>query len=137
MLIIQYNCGGGCESIVMALETAISIGAGMDTLQELVISNQELCHSAFDFYWPQRERIEMRVMTAVRKDPTHKIVIENRTGLENHPYFILLEIRELDQQSKKPGRKTRGFNVYDNRVGQGCTWSRGNPCVRRALEDIK
>ena len=66
-----------------------------------------------------------------------KLVIENRTDLVNHPYFILLEIRELDQLSKKPRRKMRALNIYDNRVGQGCTWSGNNPRIRQALEDVK
>lgn len=77
------------------------------------------------------------MVTAIRKDLTDKLVVENRTDLVNHLYFILLEIWELDQQSKKPGRKTRALNVYDNRVGQSCTWSGGNPCIRRTLKDVK
>ena len=137
MLIVQHNCGRGYESTVMALETALSIGAGLVMLQEPFIGNRELVHSAFNFYWPQGDRIAMRVMTAVRKDLLDKIAVEHRTDLVNHPYFILLEIRDLDQQSKRPGRKTRVLNAYDNRVGQGCTWTGNIPRVRRALEDIK
>ena len=62
--------------------------------------------------------------------------MEHRTDLINHPYFMLLEIRELDPRSKKPGRKTRIVNVYENRVGKGCTWDGGISRTRRALEDI-
>lgn len=29
MLVVQHNCGQGYESTVMALETAISVGAGI------------------------------------------------------------------------------------------------------------
>ncbi len=76
-------------------------------------------------------------MSAVRKDLTDKIVVEHRTDLINHPYFMLLEIRELEQQSKTPGRKTRVVNIYDNRVGNGCTWNGGISHTIRALEDIK
>lgn len=136
MLVIQHNCGRGYESTVMALETAFTIKAGMVMLQEPFLGNRELSHSAFNFYWPQGERSEIRVMTAIRKDLVDKFVVENRTNLVNHPYFILLEIRELDKQTKRPGRKTRALNVYDNRVGQGCTWTGGNTQVRRALEDL-
>ena len=75
-------------------------------------------------------------MTAVRKDFVDKIVVDHRTDLLNHPYFMLLEIRELDPQSKRPGRKTRVVNVYDNRVGRGCTWDGGIHRTRRALEDV-
>ena len=63
----------------------------------------------------------MRVKTAVRKDLLNKIVVEHRMGLINQPYFIILEIQDLDQQSKQPGRRTRVLNAYDNRVGEGCT----------------
>lgn len=65
MLVIQHNCGRGYESTVMALKTALSIGAGMIMLQEPFIGNRKLCHSAFNFYWPQGERSEIRVMTAI------------------------------------------------------------------------
>ena len=30
----------------------------------------------------------------------------------------------------------RALNIYDNRVGQGCTWNGNNPCIRHALEDL-
>ena len=50
MLIIQYNCGRRYESTVMALETALNIGAGIVILQELFIGDRELSHSAFNLY---------------------------------------------------------------------------------------
>lgn len=52
-------------------------------------------------------------MTAVEKDLGDKIMVDHRTDLIHHLYFLLLEIRELDQ-SKKPGRKTQMVNVYNN-----------------------
>ena len=45
-------------------------------------------------------------MTAIRKDLVDKIVVDHRTDLIDHPYFMLLEICELDLRSKRPGRKT-------------------------------
>lgn len=75
-------------------------------------------------------------MTAVKRDLLNKIIVEHRTDLVNHPYFMLLEIRDLDL-SKQPRRKTRVLNAYDNRVGQGCTWTDHTLRVGRALEDIK
>ena len=39
MLVVQYNCGQGYESMVMALETALSIKAGIVMLQEPFIAN--------------------------------------------------------------------------------------------------
>ena len=75
-------------------------------------------------------------MTAMRKNLVDKIMVDHRTDLVNHPYFMLLEIHELDPQSKKPGRKTRVVNVYDNRVKRSYTWDGGIHCIKRALEDI-
>ena len=53
-------------------------------------------------------------MTAVRKNLVDKIVMDHKTNLINHLYFILLEIRKLDPRSKKRGRKIRVVNMYDN-----------------------
>lgn len=64
-------------------------------------------------------------MTAVQKKLTDKIVVEHRTDLINHSYVILLEICKQDPRSKKPGRKTRKVNVYNNQIGRGCTWDSG------------
>ena len=60
-------------------------------------------------------------MTAMKKELIDKIVVDHRTNLVNHPYFILLEIWELDFWLKKPERKTRVVNLYDNWVGRDCT----------------
>lgn len=98
----------------MAMETALSIRARIVIFQELFIGNQELCHSAFNFYWLQRNKTEIRAMTAVKKDIQDKIVVEHRTDKINYPYFILLKIRELNQQLKRPGRKMQVLNIYQN-----------------------
>lgn len=137
MLVVQHICGQGYESTIMALETALSIGAGMVMLQGPFIGTREISHSAFNFYWLQAERKEIKAMMAIQKELTDKIVIEHRTDLINHPYVMLLEICELDPRSKKPGRKTRVVNIYDNRVGRSCTWEGGISRIQRALEDIR
>lgn len=46
---------------------ALSIGAGIVMLQESFIGTREINHMAFNLYWPQVERKEIKVMTAVRK----------------------------------------------------------------------
>ena len=114
MLLVQHNCGQGYESTMMALETALSVEAGIIIIQEPFIGNQEISHSGFNFYWPQGERKNMRVMTAVRKNLADKIVVDHRTDLINHPYFMLIKIQELDSLSKRPGRKTQVVNAYEN-----------------------
>ena len=53
-------------------------------------------------------------MTAVKKTLVNKIVVDHKTNLINHPYFMLLEIQEMDPQSKKLGKKIRIVNAYDN-----------------------
>ncbi len=98
----------------MALETALSVGAGVVMVQEPLIGNQEISHIGFNFYWLQGERKNIKVMMAVRKSLVDKIVDDYRTDLDNCSYFILLKIRELDPRSKRPGRKTSVVNVYDN-----------------------
>ncbi len=137
MLVVQHNCGQGYESKVLALEMALSIGAGIVMLQELFIGTREINHIAFNLYWSQAKRKEIKVMMTVQKKLTDKIVVEYRTDLINHPYIMLLEIRELDPRSKKPARKTHIVNVYDNQVGRGCTWDGGISHTRRVLEDIE
>lgn len=66
----------------------------------------------------------------------NKLIVENRMDLVDYPYFIILETWKLDQQSKKPGKKTRTLNVYYNRISHNCTWSGNDPYIRRALEDV-
>lgn len=58
-------------------------------------------------------------MIVVRKNLVDKILVDHKTDLVKHPYFILLEIYELDLRSKKLGKKTQIVNVYDNRIGTG------------------
>ena len=50
MLVIQHNCGQGYESIVMVLETVISVGAGIVMIQEPFIGSRKICHSGFNFH---------------------------------------------------------------------------------------
>lgn len=76
MLVIPHNCGRGYESTIAALETALSIGAGMVCLQEPFIGNKSIAHGAFNFYWPGGLRAEARVLTAVKKkEVVNKIIM--------------------------------------------------------------
>lgn len=65
-----------------------------------------------------------------------KVIVENRTDMGDHPYFLALNIRDMDSQANKPGRRTMVINAYDNRAGQECTWEGNTPRNRRKLEDI-
>lgn len=44
-------------------------------------------------------------MIGVRKDLRNRIIINHRTDLIYHLYFILLKIRKLNLQSKKSRKK--------------------------------
>ena len=121
ILIIHHTCGCGYKSRVMGLKTALNIKTEMFLLQKSFIGNCKISHSAFHFYWLQEKRSEIRVVTSIRKDLIDKLIMENKTDLVNHLYFILREIWELDQLSKKLGRKTRALNIYYNYVSCSCT----------------
>ncbi len=136
MLVVQHNCGRGYESTIAALETSLSIGAGIACLQEPFIGNKSISHSAFNLYWPEGSRNEARVLTTIKKELVSRIVVDNRTDLVDQPYFLALDIRDIDSRTNKPARRMRVVNSYDNRVKQGCTWEGGTPQNRRALEDI-
>ncbi len=114
------------------METALSVKAGIVMVQEPFIGNREIFHGEFNFYCPQGERKNIRVMTAVRKN----LVVDHRTDLVNHLYFMLLKLQKLDLRSKRPRRKTRVVNAYDNRMGRGYTWDGRINRVKRALENV-
>ncbi len=121
MLVVKHNFGQGYESTIAALETSLSIGAGIACLQQLFIGNRSISHSAFNFYWPRGLRNEAQVLTAVKKELVSRIVVDKMTDLVDHTYFLALDIRDIDSRKNKRERQTKVVNSYDNRVGQGCT----------------
>lgn len=121
MLVVQHNCSREYKSTIASLETAINIGAGIVCLQEPFLGNKNIAHSAFNFYLPGKLRTEARVLTAVEKELVNKIIVENRTDRVDHPYFLTLDIKDMDTRLSRQTRQTSVFNAYDNRVGQGCT----------------
>lgn len=76
-------------------------------------------------------------MIVVKKDLGNKIMVNHKTNLIYHSYFILLEIRKLDSQSKKSRRKTDVVNIYNNCVRGGCTRNGGIQSIKQTLEHIK
>lgn len=82
----------------MALETAIIIRAGITIVEKLFIDNQEICYNRFNFFWPLGEKKEIRVLIAVKKDLKNKIMIDHKTYLIYHLYFMLLKICKLNPQ---------------------------------------
>ena len=124
MLVIQQNCGKGYECTISTLETALSLGALMVCIQEPFIGNRTISHSGFNLYWPADggNRKDIRVLTAVRKDIANDVILENRSDLANHPYCLIVDVKELCSRTRKPIRRTRVVNIYDNIVGQRHTW---------------
>lgn len=119
VLIIQHNYRCRYKSIAMALKIVLNIQTKIILLQKLFIGNWELVHSTFNFYWLLRDRTTIRVIIEVRKNLLDKIVIEHKTNLVNYFYFISLEIQDLNQQSKWPGKKTQLLNTYNKEIRQG------------------
>ena len=108
MFIVQQNCVKGYKCTIAALEA----GLGLNAYTRIFLGNRSIAHLGFNLSWPSgiNNRKDMRVLIAVRKDILSKVVIENRTDLVNHPYYIVLNIRELHPQSIKCLRKTRVVN---------------------------
>ena len=95
-------------------------------------------HSGFNLYWPSgtNNRKDMQVLTAVRKDILHKIIVENRTNLVSYSYYIVLDIRELNPVSEEYSRKTRVVNFLDNKIGNGCVCQGSSLTIRQAIQEI-
>lgn len=123
MLVVQQNCGKGYECTISALETALSLGALMVRIQEPFIGNRTISHSGFNLYWlaDRRNWEDIRVLTAVRKDIADNVILENRSDLASRPYCLIVDVKELHPRTRKPIRRTRVVNIYDNSVGQGHT----------------
>lgn len=65
-------------------------------IQKLFINNQEIFYGRFNFYQPQKEKQNIRVIIVVKKNLVDKIVIDHRIDLVNYLYFILLKIQKLN-----------------------------------------
>lgn len=95
----------------MALEASLSLKMKIVMIQEPFITSQKINHSRFNFYWLSKETKEIRVIIVMKKNLENKIIVDLRTNLIYHLYFILLEICELDPQSKMLGQKTCDVNI--------------------------
>ena len=138
MLIVQQNCGRGYECTISALEAGLGLNAEVVCIQEPFLRKRTISHSGFHFYWPSGvEKKFTRVLIAIRKDLCNEIIFENRTDLADHPYCLVLDIKELYPKTARVLRRTRIVNLYDNIIGEGHTWQGSSPVVRRAIQDIR
>lgn len=117
---VQQNCGKGYERNISALEVGLGLNASVVYIQKSFMENRNISHAEFNLYWPfgTENRKDIRVLMAVKKDILSKIVIKNRTNLVDHPYCIVLDVREFHQKSGKFLKTTRIVNLYDNKIGQ-------------------
>lgn len=60
--------------------------------------------------------MEVRVFITIKQALTTKIIVEKKTDLVDHSYFLALDIEDMDLQLNKPIRQTRVVNTYDNRM---------------------
>lgn len=79
----------------MVLKITISIKAKILIVEKAFISNQEICYNGLNFYWPPKKK-KIQVMTAIKKHLGKKIMVNYKTDHIYHPYFMLLEICELN-----------------------------------------
>lgn len=105
----------------MALETALNIRASIEMWKDLFVSSQKICDIAFNSYWPTKERNRIKVMSVMKIDLKDKIVLEHRTALIQYFHFMLLQVWELERQSKTLKRQNHLVTIDDNCVGSECT----------------
>ncbi len=115
MILLQHNCARTGAVVHTALEAALEAGAEIACLQEPPVGKHDIGHPGFMFFWPEGPREHARVVTAVRRDIVNKVVIEARTDLIDHPYFIAVDVVEC-------GRRTRVVNCYDSWLGPSHTY---------------
>lgn len=79
MLIIQQNCGKGYECIVFALKARLDLNTGIVYIYRPFFGNQSISHFGYNLYWPLKtdNRKDMQVLTAVKNDILHKVIIDN------------------------------------------------------------
>ena len=127
MRVLQHNCNRRYAYVQAALQACLEAGAGIACLQEP--GDMEVSHPGFLFYRPSGPYKTCRVVTAVRRDLVDRIVVEARTDLVDHPYCLVVDIREQ-------GRCTRVVNCYDAWLGQHYTYAGASQATRRALEEV-
>lgn len=64
------------------------------------------------------------------------MVLDNWSDLANHPYCLILDIKELHPKTKKPIRETRVVNIYDNYIGQRYIQQEYTTLVQRTIQNI-
>ncbi len=79
----------------MAQEIAPGIEASIVMTQQSFIGTWEKYYSRLNFHWLQKKRKDIRIMTVIKKDFLHRMMMENSIDLINHLYFILDRVVNL------------------------------------------
>ena len=137
MLIVQQNCDKEYEHTITTLEAALQLKTDIVCLQEFFIERRNLIHAIFSQYWSEDSRIEARVMIAIRKNILNRMMMNNRTDLIAHSYFLTINVRKINSRIKRSDRRTRVMNAYDIIIEVDHIWQRFSSRVRRALQDMK
>lgn len=59
----------------------------------------------------------MQVLIVIKKNILNKIIVENKTNLVSHLYYIVFDIKKFNPIFRKNLRKTKVVNVYYNKIG--------------------
>ena len=62
--------------------------------------------------------------------------MEKRSDLIDHPYLMILDIRDLDQKIRIFIRRIKVMNIYDQVIGRKYTYLGAYIKKRRVIEDI-
>lgn len=62
--------------------------------------------------------------------------MENQNNLASHSYYIILNIKELNQVSRKYSRKIKIVNIYDNQIGKRYIWQGFSSIIQYTIQDI-
>ena len=135
MRLLQHNCRKTYTVTVAALEAGLELGVGLACLQEPYI-DMEFRHGRYQIYWPEAgSRQDQQVAVAIWRDLVNKVIVEAQKDLLDHPYFIVVNVWELNR-ARERARRTQVINCYDNSLGMGHCWH-GESERQRALEDVQ
>lgn len=97
---------------------ALNIRVGITCLQKPFIENRSISHNVFNFYWSKGLKNKVQVFTIIKKELVNKIIVDNRTNLVDHSYFLTLDLQDIDNRINKLAIQTKVVNLYDNLVRQ-------------------
>lgn len=113
MRLLQHNCRKTYAVTVAALEAGLELGVGLACLQEPYV-DMEFRHGGYQMDWPEAGSLRARrVAIAIRRDLLDKVIVEARTDLLDHPYFMVMDVWELNRAREKV-RRTQTVDRYDN-----------------------